>query len=472
MIFSGFLLVALPLLIAVLVAWFNVDRLAKQGKQALTGGIEQTQQSQALVERVQEMDRNARQFLVLRDAELLGLYTQRQLELETRLRNIETTAVLPDDPNLLDELRATSREIHHALQTLGDDQDTQAILQQLNELKVGARDWLNYSEQLVNMRSRAIQESAQETRRLLLWLLLTTIPAALILMLILTPVISRSIRRVSRAIKELTRGEYKEPVKVGGPPDIRTLGEDLDSLRERLLASEQQQRRFLQHMSHELKTPLASLLEGTELLMDGSVGRLESAQMEVAEILGNNTQDMRHLIENLLDFSAWQASHTRLQLSRFDIFGLVRQLLDSHRVTLVSKNLHLHLDVRHFTIEADKDKLRVTLDNLISNALKYAPRDGDVNIRVRMLETAVSLEVANSGTNIPEDERKAIFEPFYTGAPPKDSPMRGSGIGLSLVREYVHAHNGTVTLQDGEFEGAHFVILLPQPKEIIDDATS
>jgi two-component system sensor histidine kinase GlrK len=114
------------------------------------------------------------------------------------------------------------------------------------------------------------------------------------------------------------------------------------------------------------------------------------------------------------------------------------------------------------SFSADRAKLRLILDNLVSNAVKFTPDGGTITLRGRRDGDDVVIEVADTGPGVPADERARIFEAFYQGATPQGGLVRGTGIGLSVVQEFVQAHGGTIELVDGEFPGAHFRVRLPQ----------
>ena len=104
----------------------------------------------------------------------------------------------------------------------------------------------------------------------------------------------------------------------------------------------------------------------------------------------------------------------------------------------------------------------MTLDNLVSNAVKFAPPGGDIYIKTGMDEHQVTIEVADTGPGIPASERQRIFEPFYQGKAPQTGHVLGTGIGLSVVWECVRAHGGSIEIVDGQYPGAHFRIKLPK----------
>jgi two-component system sensor histidine kinase GlrK len=220
-------------------------------------------------------------------------------------------------------------------------------------------------------------------------------------------------------------------------------------------------------MSHELKTPLANIREGTELLLDGAVGELEPEQREVTDILRMNGLKLQQLIENLLSFSAWQSKNEVLTRSEFALRALVIQVAKAQRLALKSAQIQLRLDVADVIVTADRDKIRTVLDNLLSNAVKFTPRGGVVTIRAQSTPDSFVLEFADTGPGIPEDESPRIFEAFFQGHQEQGGHIAGTGIGLSVVLECIQAHNGSVELVNSEeFSGAHFRIHIPQKRMI------
>jgi two-component system sensor histidine kinase GlrK len=170
------------------------------------------------------------------------------------------------------------------------------------------------------------------------------------------------------------------------------------------------------------------------------------------------------MIENLLSFSAWQSNSAGLDPSEFRIRPLVKQVLENQQLTLVSQRLRLDVKIDDIALLADRGKLRLILENLMSNAIKYSPRGGTITVRAQASGTDLVLEVADGGEGIPPTERANVFEAFHTGRAP-GGHVRGTGIGLSVVQEFVQAHRGTIEIVDGEFSGAHFRIRMPQRAE-------
>jgi two-component system sensor histidine kinase GlrK len=293
------------------------------------------------------------------------------------------------------------------------------------------------------------------------------VPGTLVLVITFTLLVARPIRQIDEAIGQLGESGFSKPIKIKGPTDLERLGRQLEWLRSRLLELAQEKNKFLRHMSHELKTPLAIIREGTELLLDGSVGDLEKPQREVAGILRMNGLKLQQLIENLLSFSAWQSKSEVLTLTDFALSSLVISVARAQRLALQAANIQLKLQVDDIIVKADQDKLRTVIDNLLSNAVKFTPRGGLITIRARRTPESFVLEFGDTGPGIPEDESPRIFDAFFQGRREQGGQVGGTGIGLSVVLECIQAHNGSVELIDSdEFPGAHFRIHIPQKRDL------
>jgi two-component system, NtrC family, sensor histidine kinase GlrK len=192
------------------------------------------------------------------------------------------------------------------------------------------------------------------------------------------------------------------------------------------------------------------------------VGELDSNQREVAAILRENGIKLQRMIENLLSFSAWQTSSVGLETTEFRLRPLVKQVLENQQLTLLSQRVRLDVRVEDVVLVADRGKIRLILENLVSNAVKYSPKGGTIFLRGRASSEQLVLDVADSGPGIPPEDRENIFEAFYTGRAARGTAVKGTGIGLSVVLEFVSAHKGKVEIIDGEFPGAHFRITMPR----------
>ena len=139
----------------------------------------------------------------------------------------------------------------------------------------------------------------------------------------------------------------------------------------------------------------------------------------------------------------------------------MQSILRQHALALSSKRITIEQDMDEATLVADKEKVRIILDNLLSNAAKFAPADSKIHVVVRTARDQLNIDVADYGPGIAPEEREKIFGAFYQGKAQQDGHVKGTGIGLSVVMECVTAHGGTVEILDGHYPGAHFRVHLP-----------
>jgi two-component system sensor histidine kinase GlrK len=276
--------------------------------------------------------------------------------------------------------------------------------------------------------------------------------------------------QVSAGIRALGEGQFAKPIQIEGPGDMVRLGAQLDWLRERLVTLEAQKTRFLQHISHELKTPLTALREGSDLLSSGVVGNLNAEQREIARILQENSIELRKLIEGLLNYSAVHAQTSYLDAKIVPLNDLARRVLNDRKLAIVAKGIRIELDAENVAAYCDEGKIRVVLDNLLSNAVKYSPDKGLISIRLYKDRGDAVFEVADEGPGIPAPEREKVFEAFYKGVEPPVAAVKGSGLGLSIVKEYVTLHRGRIEILDGP--GAHFRIRLPRRQKDVEEVAA
>ncbi len=458
----GFLLVSLPLLAGVVSAALQMTRLSQSSERLVIHGVQGTQYSQALLQRIAAMERSARLYQVMGKPELLAVFDENLERLQSILDGIEALPGEDAPTRLSQSIRLTAESISQAL-TNGSQTSIETSLGEFARLSDAAGELSMLASRQIDQELRAVQQETERVRRRLILQTAALVPISLALAIAFGLLLRRPMSDIDSAIRELGHGRLETPVHVRGPSDLRALGEQIEWLRLRLQEVTEERERFLRHMSHELKTPLATLREGSELLLDGSVGALSREQREVADIVRENCLRLQRLIENLLSYTAWQAHAGELSVTRFSLDRLARSVVDSHRLALATARLELRYEVDQFEIEADYGKLKLVLDNLFSNAIKFSPDGSQLAVSAR-LEPAnrCVIEIADSGPGVTDEDRPRIFEAFYQGEASSGGYLRGTGIGLSIVKEFVTAHGGSVELIADDQPGALFRIDLPQ----------
>ena len=326
----GFAVVGLPLVAAILLSNFYLERLTLIGQATVATGIEGTRQGRILGEELTAMERHARQYEVLREPALLELFERRRERFEAaaeQLRQVFTDAALDAD---IAQLLANSRALDVAAPgkaPLNAPNGFQSLLNMSIDIN-------NRIRALTEARMNGLKMQSERIQQRLLWQATGVIVLALALAVVFALMISRAVRQLAGAITGLGEGRFEREIRVRGPEDFEHLGGQLDWLRRRLQAVEEDKSAFLRNISHELKSPLANIREGSELLVDGATGVLSAEQREVADILRENSLRLQAQIENLLNFNAWQNLRTPLLREAVRLDGLVERVLARHRLPI------------------------------------------------------------------------------------------------------------------------------------------
>jgi two-component system sensor histidine kinase GlrK len=468
----GFSLVAVPLFVAVVNAAVQIRSLADDSKILVRQGVDITRHNQLLFEEIAALERTARLYQVLGRPDLLDVFRDNHQRFLGTIADLKALPQTDTTRQTLGTISAAGVNLESALRAAGQDAAAVSrVVGRFTQLADSARTYAQGTNQQIETQLNKLQGATERAQRTLFWQSAMLLPITIVIVAFVTLRLARPLRQIDRAIGELGRGTFSRAIAVQGPSDLQALGRQLEWLRVRLLDLAQEKNRFLRHMSHELKTPLANIREGTELLMDGAVGELASGQREVTAILRENGLKLQRLIENLLSFSAWQAQSTGLELSEFRLRPLVKSVIEAQQLTLIGQRVRLDVQIADLVVIADRGKLRLILDNLLSNAIKFTPRAGSIHIHARNEREQLLLDVADSGPGIAAEDRSRVFEAFYQGRSPQGGHIKGTGIGLSVVLEFAHAHGGTIEILDGKFPGAHFRLRLPmrqlagEPKE-------
>jgi two-component system sensor histidine kinase GlrK len=459
----GFLLVSLPLVYALAELIFSLERLQTQGQQAVQQAAQAGRASRQLFEQATTLERIVRQHLILEDSALLDDYARMRQEFRQTQRQL---ALLPLEQNqlaALDALADSESRLHKLLVT---PQRSLAAQTQLADgyarLSDGAQAMLAATNQLTERAIDQLQETASEGRQKWLYLALATAAIAIMLAILFAVLIARPIRQLDQAIRQMGTADFTHAIEVNGPQDLRYLGQRLEWLRARLHELEEQQNRFLRHVSHELKTPLTAVREGAELLRDRVGGDLSKEQREIVRIVRENSLQLQKLIEDLLNYHQTRAIETQPS-GPVRLSDTVRRVIREHKLAAFARMVTFDARLKPVFVIGHAERIRTIVDNLVSNAIKYSPRSGVIRLELGVQQDFAVLDVIDQGRGVDPNERERIFESFYQGKAPTEGRVKGSGLGLAIAREYALAQGGRVEVREraDAARGADFRLWLP-----------
>ena len=456
----GFSLVALPPVIGLISNAISITQLTDRSEHAVYQAVRVTQAGRRLLETTTALERNARQFLIVPGEELFDAYLKNRESMNEVIAELSASNIDPEQHADLDEIVADEARVYAAL---SDHPDRAADLRvavrgfaRINEL---AQGFARAGNERIDREVEALRETASKARQVLYWQLFALVPIVVFTAIGFALLIGRPIRVLDTAIQRLGSGQLTGPVVVDGPQDLKDLGRRLEWMRNELINIEREKNRFLREISHSLKTPLAALREGSALLTEEALGSLTPEQREITGILHRNSLELQRLIEELLDYDAVQFKRTILRFSKIELQALAQQMAANHRLALQAKRLTIEQEVPDIKVRADAEKITEILDNLLSNAIKYSPDNGRIVLKMTHHDNDLIIDVIDQGPGVALEDRPRIFDPFYRGHRSPAGSDKGSGVGLSIVREYAIAHGGNAHLMQ-DASGTHFRVTL------------
>src|SRR5690606_21173087 len=312
--------------------------------------------------------------------------------------------------------------IHTAIRELpANSAELEVALKGFARVSELANDLNRRVRQLVDDRITATEERIGQAQGHVFMYSVLVIPITTLLLLLFIYWVSRPIGQLKQAIHQLGDNDYEHNIHVGGPADLNHLGELLDWLRQRLHELEQEKRKFLRHMSHELKTPLAGLREGTDLMGEEIPGPLTDSQKDVVNILKKNTHTLQRLIDNLLDYNLLLESD-KVHLEPTAIDSLISRVVENYQLLTKPRNVRFDLQGPSLTFSVDKAKLRAAVDNIISNAGSITPQGGLVSLQWQESANGLEISIIHVGPGITERDQERMFVAFCYGEARRQVP--------------------------------------------------
>jgi two-component system sensor histidine kinase GlrK len=457
----GFFLAVLPLIAAVVHTIVRVDALSQLIKSSIVNTDQAVQSSRILLSSALALERSAAQYVVLRDASILDRYKEQRKKFKEIVVSLLELDLGRELIERLKAIQAREREIFAVVlreppakdSDPGNPDELPTFVDLVQPLPIEV-------SQAIARRVEEIDEKAFDVQRLLFVQAVALIPVALIVAITSSVIITRPLRKIGHSIRRLGSGDFSQPIYVSGPHDIRKISKDMEWLRRRLDELDRQKLLFIQHVSHELKTPLAVIREGTELLNEGIVGELTDEQTEVARILCSNSKKLQKQIEDLLKFNRALVQLPSTTGIRISLRDTIETAIESYRLPLLSRGLAIESKLSEVVVIGDKEEMRTILDNLISNAINHSPNGGTVSVSLKSDGESAILDFKDEGPGIDMSERDSIFEPFYQGKSMSKGQVKGTGLGLALSQRYAMLHGGIIEVLDSP-KGAHFRLKIP-----------
>lgn len=466
---ASFLIVTLPLVLVIMNTVIEVGDYNQESQRTLFQTVNANENSRIILQRLVSMERSIRQFLVLNEVEIFQSYLTHRSKFIEEIVLLEEKTLTKKLSSMLTELSLTEEEffqinIINLADKIGDIGKNELLV--FDELTRQARVLLAEGEEQLSLETDRLFKRSQKVRQRLVYSALACIPLALSLGFIFVNLLTRPIKDIGNAIRTLGEEGYEQhqSIVISGPKDLTELGAHLEWLRKKLYDYEFEKQQFIKNISHELKTPLATLKEGTDLLDDNVVGELNAEQKDIVQLMKIGNISINDLVDNLLEYQKTISTNADVKFTCLELSSVIKRVVKDYRLVLNSRKIKLKMDLNEIYITADPDKIRIIFSNLFSNAIKFSPEEGIIGLSLLVDKDEIELLVEDQGVGVAKEVKGLIFDEFYQGNAPQSWTVKGSGLGLALVKFYLKSHNGSIELlpPNQSFTGARFSIRLPK----------
>ncbi|MEA1871565.1 MAG: ATP-binding protein, partial [Candidatus Bipolaricaulota bacterium] len=281
---------------------------------------------------------------------------------------------------------------------------------------------------------------------------------ALLLAIFLISQVLSPLRLLTRATERIAHGDLSQRVALRARDEFGRLGESFNRMIENLQRSETLRQTMTADIAHELRTPVTIIQGNLEAILDG----IYNPDAKTIAPIYEETLHLGHLIDDLRDLALAEAGELRLDKEPTDLAALVSQVVETVSSSLEGRPQLSSISAKGLpAVTLDPKRIRQVLANLLSNAVRVTPEEGEIHVEVVHGDKMVEVRVTDTGPGIPPNDLSHLFERFYRGDRARTRASGGSGLGLAIAKQWVEAHGGMIRAENAEGGGARFTIRLP-----------
>lgn len=307
----------------------------------------------------------------------------------------------------------------------------------------------------------SLKYTNEQLKEILLLLSITLTICAIIgstLMFFVTKLISKPIKYVSNSTMEVSKGNFNGFIDYNSDDEIGVLAKNFNLMTGELKNMEYLRKDFISNVSHEFKTPIASIHGFAEMIRDKNLP--EGKRDTYIDIIIEETERLSHLSSNMLKISRLDNQSIPNKIVEFSLDEQIRKIILLLENKWSEKNLELDINLEKIGFKGDEELIQQIWINLIENAIKFSKEKGMLSIGLKNFRDDIVVEVTDTGIGISEQNRKRVFERFYQGE--SSHSKEGNGLGLTIVKRIVEICNGKIEIESILGKGTKFIITLPK----------
>jgi len=288
--------------------------------------------------------------------------------------------------------------------------------------------------------------------------MLVTLLIGSVLIVIAVAMIAKPIKAVSEATKKVADGDFDIRLKVRGKDELAVLAQNFNIMTAALSRNDYIHRDFVSNVSHEFKTPIASIKGFGKLLKDPDIS--ETQRQEYIDIIVDESDRLWKLSANVLKLSELENGVLGLKKEAFALDESIRRVVLLLQEKWEAKNIDLDIRLDEITYKGDQELMAQVIINLLINAIHHSPVDGEIRIDLHETAKEITIAIADTGKGITKEDQEKIFDRFYKADQSRSTP--GTGLGLTISQRIVGLHGGTIAVESIIEEGSTFCLRLPK----------
>ncbi len=342
------------------------------------------------------------------------------------------------------------------------------------ELKALRQNLIKLNRQIGNQsikRSQAMARMTGYARQFIFYLELFLFAFAVLTGIFVARRITRPIEALKEGVERMAVNDFSVTIGRKSNDEIGELSGAFEQLSKRLREADRFKAAMLSQFTHEMKSPLGSIKQATMLLEKSLQPGASTNQKRFLDIIKGNYQTLQRLITNILRSASYDMGQIQLKYQRVDLVRLVTEQLIYLSPMIKEKNIKVNISFSARTINAeiDPEKMKEVVQNLMTNAVKFSPKDSTIDLKLKEKFPLIYLSVQDQGIGIPEKEIPYIFEKLYRASNSDRISVKGTGLGLYITAQIVRTHGGKIKVKSKVGQGSRFEIILPKTRQVAEE---
>lgn len=444
-----------------------------------------------------ELEEFTQKFLALRDAQYGASLRQMRTDIQRGILNLSNLNLSQPEREQVDALMFTWDRLTEGLLLVEETYRTGdfSLVPEWNQTLMPLFGQADYHlNRIIEDSRRTVSERVTRSRRMserAEWVSWGAAATAVVLSFLVCGLVVRSIsgpfRQLIAATRNIAKGNFSYHVDEEGDEEISEVARNFNSMAKRLEELDELKKDFVSHVSHELKAPLASMVETTNLLLEEIPGELNEKQRRLLSLNLRSARRLSAMISNILDLSTLEAGAMNYDFEVTNLLPLLDRVLEEYEGLYREKNLCVErvYPSEPVPVRCDEERLIQVFGNLVANAVNFSPPEGAIRIQVDVCQKVPSslprwagdslrylhqpmciVSVIDQGPGVPDFHKERIFEKFHEVRQGKKLSGQGTGLGLTIARSIVQAHDGSLWVEDNETGGSSFRVGLPVAKAV------